>query len=496
MKNQENEKKEFNLMQVDNTQLVHVSEWEKKLKELVKANPYVKITDKKSLALAKERKANLREARLELRTSGKSESQESMLLNKLKNITAFVKDTIDKLVDIPKTPEDKQDIEIKRFEQVLADLKAEEDEKEEKRTKAIRDEIDRVKLELATVTENATFKTLGSVQEAFDKVKVTDVELMELSFLFDEMIIEQQKILDDKIEAVKQAENDRLEKLSKDREAIINQMIVDGQEVVDGIEANPVEERLIKQIISGIFQTLTGYEIEFDADSLKKIDEEKEKAIGKVKDKFEKIHNDQVQETKNRLVEVREGLLDLIFQTNVSNHEDNEAVIKKALNQEVMEDVLEDFEKMKVMVANSWKRKMSELSADIEKEEKRLSDQLNDRIKTIQELGMTTDDDQEWNGFDCKVFVDDLFNYDGHEFDGLVEEIKQAKSDDEAEQERQTLIRPDKITMVDAFVQVKNKISEIEPDDFVTEGMFVHFVELKKQLMELCDSNIETINKL
>lgn len=422
----------FDLMKVDNNQLIHVNEWEQKLKKLVKENPFVEIVDKESYNLAKSRKAVLKNARLELRTTGKKESQESILMTKINGIKSFVKDAIDKLVAIPATPEDLQQDEIDRYDLILQAEKDEADRLEGIRTDAIKNEIERVKGVLQETIDGSSFATLVDDELAFRLLTTSGFDFQEFDFLFDEMIAEMSKKMEDNVQLIKDAESTRVENLSKEIESKLNQMIVDGQQLVDDIDGT-IDEKLLKQMTSGIFQTLIGCDVEFDQASIEKMEAEKQKVLNKISEKIASIKQQEITEQRERIIEVREGLLDIVFGMTVDNIAKNSIYIKESLDQEVLPELQAEFDKMKTRVQLSLVQKLETLEAEIVKaeqaEEIRMQGVMESRTKIILGLGMveveSEDTGTEWTGFGLTITDERLYQED--DIDTIVDEINEAK---------------------------------------------------------------------
>jgi hypothetical protein len=427
----------FDLMKVDNKQLIHVNEWEQKLKKLVKENPFVAITDKESYNLAKSRKAVLKNARLELRTTGKKESQESILMTKINGIKSFVKDAIDKLVAIPTTPEDLQQDEIDRYDLILEAEKNEADRLEGIRTDAIKTEIERIKGVLQETIDGSSFATLVDDELAFRLLTTSGFDFQEFDFLFEEMIEKMTKEFNDCVIWIKKTEEKRLEELTSKIESKLNQMIVDGQQLVDEIDGT-IDEKLLKQMTSGIFQTMIGCDVEFDQASIEKMEAEKQKVLTKISEKISLIKQQEITEQRERIIEVREGLLDIVFGITVDNMAENTNYIKESLDQEVLPELEAEFLKMKTRVETSLTQKLEALADEITKaeqaEEIRMQGVMESRTKIILGLGMVqceSETELEWTGFGLTITDERLYQED--DIETIVDEINEAKLELEVE---------------------------------------------------------------
>jgi hypothetical protein len=562
-KEQKEKDGKFDLMAIDNNQLIHVTELEQKLKKLVEENPFVSITDKKSYELAKTRKAILKNARLELRTTGKKESQESILITKLNGIKDFVKEKITYLVAIPTAPEDLQQEEIDRFDLIMEEQKNEAERLETIRTDAIKAEIERIQGTLQGAIDGSTFATLVDDQLAFRLLAKSSFDFEEFDFLFDEMIEQMTNQFDINVEYINANETKRINELQGKIESTLNQMIVDGQQLVDQIDGT-IDEKLLKQMTSGIFQTMIDCDVEFDQESLEKMESEKQKVLTKISEKITLIKQQEINEQRERIIEVREGLLDIIFDLTPDKIEETTVYINDSLDQEVLPELQAEFDKMKNRVMDSFEKKLASLADEITKAEelevKRMEKVMEARIKIITELGMVEvesesvsewigfgllitdetlyqeDDIQtiideineakndieskakakevlaerinkiesmgfefddlrnEWNGFGCNIVLQKLETINDGQMETFVEYLEQAKKADQAETERQELIKKDKLVMVDRMTYFKNQINQYKPNTLENEQSVDFWNELKKDFLWQIEDKIKTIN--
>lgn len=73
---------------------------------------------------------------------------------------------------------------------------------------------------------------------------------------------------------------------------------------------------------------------------------------------------------------------------DLDNYEEQSKSIEESLSQKSHEAVQEDFDKMKLIILKALQQKMALLSNEIDAKNKKLSDRLETRIKSIVELGM------------------------------------------------------------------------------------------------------------
>lgn len=480
----ENEK--FELLKLDANNLVELNEWEKKLNDLVKENPYIEIVDTETFNEAKKRRTNLKSGRTEV------EKQDGLIATFVQQFRKTIKAKSENLVGIVKPHENKQQEEVDRWQKILDDKKAEKDKKETERLDEIKNKINSVETDLNSIIEHVVFANINQAETDFVSIKdkaIKSFNYQELNFMFEEMIEHKTTKLKLAIIDAKEKESNRIENLKNENNSKIDKMIVDSIKAIDEFKMTFEEDNLIVTV-DEIFET----EHDF-GDLTQRYKDELSKMLEKAQDKIDAINESIINEEKNRIFEVREGLLDRIFQMDVETYDVELQFIKKALEQEVFEPNQEVFNTMKKIVEKALERKTKEIQDEIAKEEKRMEAVMDSRIKTITEMGMVADEDEtKWIGFGLEIMVDEL--YDADDIDSFVEDIKQHKSDSEAEQQRQEKIRQDKITMIDMFVHFKNEISERNPKGlFDNQESMEFFASLKQEFFNHCNEQITNINK-
>lgn len=200
-------------------ELILVDEWKQKLELLVSENPFVEILDSKSYELAKQRKAIFRSARLELRNTGKTPSQESVLIGKINSIKDFVKTTIDELVVIPSTPEEKQSEEVSRWEGIKEAEKAEKERLENERIDAIKNKAVELESSAFEVIQKMTYAGIVVDSAKVSEIMETEFDFEEFDILFTNAFSRVQSALEEKIKDLNQRENDRIAKEKAEKEA-------------------------------------------------------------------------------------------------------------------------------------------------------------------------------------------------------------------------------------------------------------------------------------
>ncbi len=489
----------FELLKLDPNNLVELDQWETKLKTLVDENPFIEITDKKTFDEAKKRRTALKSGRTEV------QKQDGLIATFLNNFRKSTKAKNEMLVSIVQPHEDKQQIEIDRFQAILDKEKEEKERLENERIDGIKNRIDDCKKQFQSIIDHLVFENIDSAIQDFKNYYqscIDENDFQEFDFLFVESAEQLEKEFHFKIDDVKIKESQRIQNLQNDRERIINKMIIDGQQIVDDV-VGTIDEKLVRQMVSGVFQTMLGCDVEFDDESNEKVKLEKQKCLDKVSKKISLLKENEISQQRQRIFDVREGLLDLVFQMTIDNHEQTNKTIFEAFDKEVIPEVQQDFDKMKSMVNQSLVQKMESINKEIqavkdakEKEEKLFLELIDQRLKKLIAIGMNVDQEQNVSGFDFYWDKYQIGNFHNEDFEEMLNEIQLAKNKNENEQKRQELIRQDKITMIDIFVNFKNQINEKKPKGlFDNDESIQYFDELKNHFIEYCDERISNINK-
>jgi hypothetical protein len=202
--------------------------------KLVKENPFVKITDNATWEVAKKSRTLLRTGRTDL------EKEKKSVLRKIKEvITEPVSKTYDSFIEISKPHEDKQQEEVKRYEDIKENERKEreriDNERKEKHRTAIdaffvstKQQIESLTFETAKTFEfeikvdgeNVTAEHFEEFQDLFEgKLEVLKMQLHEKRTMLQEredIRVEQEKI------AAEKKEQDRIDGIKKSIENFFN----------------------------------------------------------------------------------------------------------------------------------------------------------------------------------------------------------------------------------------------------------------------------------
>lgn len=179
--------------------------FKQKQEELVKECPFVEITDNASYEIAKKHRTALLKGRTAL------ESQDKLIASKLSNFRKDVKTIIDGLVAITLEHENKQQDEVKRFEQIKENERLEREKKEQDRIDGIKSTISELETEGLTIIQKSNFENLKENKSLLDKLVNIDFDFEEFEILFDQVRQRLQNQFDSKCAEIQEKESQRLE---------------------------------------------------------------------------------------------------------------------------------------------------------------------------------------------------------------------------------------------------------------------------------------------
>ena len=207
---------------LDAKNLPELKGWKTKQTKLVKDNPFIEITDTKSYELAKKHRTALLKGRTSL------SNQDKLIATKLKEFRNQVADETTKLIDITIEAEQKQQEEVKKYEEILEEIL------EEKRLEKKRLEDERVKKLVAKIQaiydkwynniKEATFDSIESIGDDLSNffADIGLLELEEFDVVMEDRCASLKVFFDRTKDSLTNAENQRLEdiRLKKEREDI------------------------------------------------------------------------------------------------------------------------------------------------------------------------------------------------------------------------------------------------------------------------------------
>ena len=280
--------------------------------QLVLNNPFVEITDRKSYVLAKEHRAALKKGRTDLQKG------EKLISKTLNDIKSKAKQKTEDLIDITKGAEEKQDSEVKRWEKILAEEKAEKERLIAKR----KQNVDDFNTKWRKNIKEATFETIETLPKKIEEeANSLDVEGFEQRMeVVIENLIEYYK---ERVEFLKlKAEKDKIEAEKLELKKKEEKLEADKKKIADEKAAKEKAEKEAKE----------------------KAEREQKEAERKKKEEEERIAKEKAEkEREEALKPEKQKALDLISKVSFENKFD----IKDVRLNELLYDFEEELSKLK-----------------------------------------------------------------------------------------------------------------------------------------------------
>lgn len=173
--------------------------------ELVKECPFVEIIDNSTYELAKKHRTALVKGRTSL------ESQDKLIASKLTTFRKEVKSVTDELISIILPHEEKQQEEVKRFEQIKENERLERERLENERIEKIKSTISDFESCCYALISQMTFQNAKETKETLDKHFSIDYDAQEFDILYQQAKNRVQSQFDLKHSEVIEKENQRVE---------------------------------------------------------------------------------------------------------------------------------------------------------------------------------------------------------------------------------------------------------------------------------------------
>lgn len=187
--------------------------WKEKQQKLVEENPYVEIVDNKSYEVACKSRTALLKGRTEL------EKQDKLIASKLTSFRKEVKQETDNLIAITLPYEEKQQSEVKRFEEIKAAEKAEEKRIEQLRVDTIKSKINNFETASYGVIQDTTIENVDLHKSMLDAFVNADFDYEEFDILFEQAKARIQTSWDLKCSDIQEKESQRVENERLQKEA-------------------------------------------------------------------------------------------------------------------------------------------------------------------------------------------------------------------------------------------------------------------------------------
>ena len=204
-----------NLDIIDPKNLPELQNWKEKQESIVKENPFVKITDNRTYDEAKKHRTTLLKGRTDI------EKQDKLVASKLKEFRSRVSETSKELIEITFPYEVKQQEEVKRYELLKAEKKAEKERLEQERISKIKNLINKAFNYWQETISKSNYQSFNKDRELFtermENFDSSKFEEFELDFAEKVELLKNK--FSEKLAQLNFAENQRLEseRLKKER---------------------------------------------------------------------------------------------------------------------------------------------------------------------------------------------------------------------------------------------------------------------------------------
>lgn len=485
------ENQEFGLQKLDPTNLSELKEFEKSQKQLVEDHPFVEITDPASYKEAKKNRTALKTGRTTI------EKQDRTIGSVVSSFRKGTKAEAERLIAITQPHEEKQQAEIDRHEAILQAEKDHQERIEQERIDGIKQKIEDMKLTLSKSVFEMEYEDIEQTEEFFEMIVrgcENEFDFMEFKFLFDEMVQEQRTAL--------KATKTNLEEEHKQK--LINERVDEYCAILelDGYLLNPTSDVYEKR----------GFEISKSAMVKMTINDLKDRMkdiSGKIAKVDEQNHQQKIQDQKNRIIEVREGLLDIVHQMDLENEEESKKYIVDSINKNSNENkhhydlVIEEYNKAVKMVESALNRKLESLQEDRKRENERIEKEMEIFVQECQRrhevfagLGFECEEFQaglikKFKGFGMEYTSEDLNSIRPDLFDDFIQQTKQSietfKENDKKEKERQERLVEDKDKIENFLIDFPIYFSENQIfDNLKNEESKNYFKTIEREFMNLC----------
>ena len=376
--------------------------WKEKQQKLVEENPYVEIVDNKSYEVACKSRTALLKGRTEL------EKQDKLIASKLTSFRKEVKQETDNLIAITLPYEEKQQSEVKRFEEIKAAEKAEEKRIEQLRVDTIKSKINNFETASYGVIQDTTIENVDLHKSMLDAFANADFDYEEFDILFEQARARIQTSWDLKCSDIQEKEAQRVENERLQKEA--------------------EQARRISELQTSRLNELTpyiAYGEPMDLANLHSIEESvwieviaSKKALFEAEQKKQQEAQEKIESDKQKIFEIRKGRL-----AEIGIYQDENGWFKNEFSDTLMNESL-------VLQSDTLSFEKS-----IEEAKKamaigkgfRIQDKVKLRVEILREIGFKEDIGAEYPfSISDKIFINEqiLANRDDLWFNEFIDDAK------------------------------------------------------------------------
>lgn len=227
-------------------ELLGTENWKEKQEKIVAENPYIEVIDNKTYDAA----CKSRTALLKGRTS--LESQDKLLASKLTSFRKLISEESKSLIAITQPHEEKQQIEVKRYELIKENEKLEKQRLENERIAGIKAKIDEIESDSYALIQSMDYGSILPTNAKLSDFIHGDYDFEEYDVLFEQVASRIQKSVQEKVDNLTEKENNRIEKERLESEAAAAVKLA--KDLQDKIEAdNLAREKKAKEQEESLF---------------------------------------------------------------------------------------------------------------------------------------------------------------------------------------------------------------------------------------------------
>ncbi|WP_127846167.1 hypothetical protein [Psychroflexus aestuariivivens] len=231
-------KEVITLDKVNVRNLPELQGWKQKQKQVVKNHPFVAIKDNKTYEEAKKHRTALVSARTDI------QKQDKLIASKLKELRSESKKVADELIQITQPHEDKQQDEVKRYEDKKEAERKERERIERERKEAIQNKINSVYAYWKTKISQLEFENISefekSLENGISKQDSEEMEEFEMDWAEKKNLLKNQ--LEERIKYITEQEEAR-----KERERLAEERRKFEEEKQKEEEARKAREKKLKE---------------------------------------------------------------------------------------------------------------------------------------------------------------------------------------------------------------------------------------------------------
>lgn len=248
-------KQTFDLQTLQPKNISEIAKWEQSQRELVKQNPFIKVSSNETYQEAKRRRTALRTGRT---TIEKTDKEAGTFVRQFRDrIKQFATD----MVAITLTHEDNQQREIDKWEEILERNKVQKERENEERIDKIKTKISEVEKKFDEIIESASSENLAEKQVEMENYFLNekkDFKFEEYEFFVDEKHNEKQSELSDHVATLIKEDNEKKQREKMESENKLNGIIIEAQRVIDDFDSG--SEIDLSEAVDSVFEKLENFD--------------------------------------------------------------------------------------------------------------------------------------------------------------------------------------------------------------------------------------------